>query len=148
MNHEVEISWKQDLQFDGLMDGNMFSLDAPPEYHGQSKGLAPKKMLLAALAGCTGMDVAAIMTKSDREPDSLKVKVTAELTDKRPQEYKSAHIVYLFEGKDDFQTFAKLAVSDSLEHYCAVSHMLRKVFPISWEIIYNGKQIFNNSKLE
>jgi len=36
------------------------------------------------------------------------------------------------------------AVNLSQEKYCGVSSMLKKAVPVTWEINYNGVQIFNN----
>jgi putative redox protein len=39
------------------------------------------------------------------------------------------------------------AFTDSKEKYCGVSSMLKKALPVTWEVNYNGVQIFSN-KLE
>ena len=47
-----------------------------------------------------------------------------------------------------YLTPAKEAVMYSQEKLCGVSHMLKKIMPVTWQIIYNGTEIFNNhSKL-
>ncbi len=38
------------------------------------------------------------------------------------------------------------AVTASQEQYCGVSSMLKKALPVTWEVNYNGTQIFNNKK--
>jgi putative redox protein len=40
------------------------------------------------------------------------------------------------------------AVTDSQEKYCGVSHMLKKIMPVTWQVTYNGTTIFNNKALE
>jgi putative redox protein len=38
------------------------------------------------------------------------------------------------------------AINHSQENICGVSKMLKRILPLTWEIVYNGKQIFNNKK--
>ena len=38
------------------------------------------------------------------------------------------------------------AVIQSQEKICGISHMLKKIIPVTWQVIYNGKEIFNNQK--
>jgi putative redox protein len=38
------------------------------------------------------------------------------------------------------------AVMLSQEKICGVSHMLKRIIPVTWEVIYNGKEIFNNQR--
>jgi len=47
-------------------------------------------------------------------------------------------------GDDANKEAALGAVTDSQEKFCGVSHMLKKILPLTWEVNYNGKQIFNN----
>jgi putative redox protein len=35
-------------------------------------------------------------------------------------------------------------VTLSQEKYCGVSAMLKKIIPVTWEVVYNGKTIFTN----
>jgi putative redox protein len=38
------------------------------------------------------------------------------------------------------------AVMQSQEKICGISHMLKKIMPVTWQVIYNRKEIFNNQK--
>jgi len=42
--------------------------------------------------------------------------------------------------------YALDAVMQSQEKICGISHMLKKIIPVTWQVIYNGKEIFNNQK--
>lgn len=39
---------------------------------------------------------------------------------------------------------SKDAIMHPQEKICGVSHMLKKIMPVTWQIVYNGKEIFNN----
>jgi putative redox protein len=40
------------------------------------------------------------------------------------------------------------AVTMSQEKFCGVGKMLKKILPVSWDVIYNGTQIFSNRQVE
>lgn len=40
---------------------------------GEDSGPIPKQFVLTALAGCTGMDIAAILRKADKNPDDFDI---------------------------------------------------------------------------
>jgi len=48
-------------------------------------------------------------------------------------------------GEPADEQAAKEAVMTSQEKICGVSHMLKKIMPVTWQIIYNGREIFNNA---
>ncbi|HNU88307.1 MAG TPA: OsmC family protein, partial [Ferruginibacter sp.] len=98
-----------------------------------------------ALSGCTGMDIVSILRKAQKEVKELNIKVTGELSKQPPIEYMAMHVVYDFTGEESNREAALDAVTTSQEKYCGVSHMLKKAIPVSWEVIYNGVQIFNNN---
>ena len=56
----------------------------------------------------------------------------------------SANIVYEMKGNAEDEQASYDAVMTSQEKICGVSHMLKKIMPVTWQIIYNGKEIFNN----
>ena len=58
--------------------------------------------------------------------------------------YIAIHIIYDFQGDEAFKQAALDAVTDSQDLVCGVSHMLKKALPITWEVNFNGHQIFNN----
>jgi putative redox protein len=103
---------------------------------------------LTALAGCTGMDIAALLRKANKEVDDFNMKVIGEISKRAPIEYIAIHVVYDFKGLPENKEAALNAVTDSQEKYCGVSSMLRKALPVTWEVNYNGVQVFNNKMRE
>ncbi|MEO5650988.1 MAG: hypothetical protein ABIR03_13845, partial [Ginsengibacter sp.] len=75
------------------------------------------------------------------------MKVIGEISKRVPIEYIAIHVIYDFKGAVENKEASRNAVTDSQEKYCGVSSMLKKALPVTWEINYNGVQIFNN-KLE
>lgn len=144
MTHEIETQWMGKMQFNALINGHTIVMDAPEKVGGEDQGPIPKPFVLAALSGCTGMDIAAILRKSQKEIKDFSIKVSGELSKQIPIQYISIHLQYDFTGDDKNKEAALNAVNDSQEKYCGVSSMLKKVMPVTWEVNYNNQQIFNN----
>ena len=63
MSYIAKVRWEQEMAFDVELQGHRFKIDAASEFGGEDRGPRPKALLLAALAGCTGMDVVSILRK-------------------------------------------------------------------------------------
>lgn len=146
MVHEVETQWMGKMQFNALINGHTIVMDAPERVGGENSGPIPKPFILSALAGCTGMDIAAILRKGNHEVDDFSIKVSGEISKQSPIEYVAVHLSYDFKGDDAHKDAALNAVTDSQEKFCGVSSMLKKILPVTWQINYNGVSIFNNQK--
>ena len=147
MTHEIEAQWMGKMQFNALVNGHTIVMDAPERVGGEDHGPIPKPFVLSALSGCTGMDVIAMLRKADKQVTDFTIKVSGEISKVPPIEYVAVHQVYEFEGSEENRDAALQAVTDSQEKYCGVSHMLKKIMPVTWEVTYNGKTIFNNKPL-
>lgn len=144
MAHEVDVQWMGKMQFNALVNGHTIIMDGPQKVGGEDNGPIPKPFVLTALAGCTGMDVASILRKKNKNPGNFDMKVVGELTDKHPIEYTAIHVIYDFTGDEENKDDALKAVTDSQEKYCGVSAMLKKALPVTWEVRYNGVLMFSN----
>ena len=144
MAHEIEVQWMGKMQFNALVNGHTIVMDGPEKVGGEDNGPIPKPFVLTALAGCTGMDIAAILRKAEKIPDEFDMKVIGEISKQAPIEYIAIHVIYDFKGKMENKEPALKAVTDSQEKYCGVSSMLKKALPVTWEVNYNGLRIFTN----
>ncbi len=144
MTHEIETQWMGKMQFNALVNGHTVIMDAPERVGGEDNGPIPKPFVLSALSGCTGMDIIALLRKQDKPVDDFSMKVSGEISKQAPIEYTAIHIRYDFRGKESSRDAALGAVTTSQEKLCGVSHMLKKILPLTWEVNYNEEQIFNN----
>jgi putative redox protein len=142
--HEIETQWMGKMQFNTLINGHTVIMDAPEKVGGEDNGPIPKPFVLTALSGCTGMDIVAILRNAKKEVKEFDIKVIGELSQQKPMQYVSMHLIYDFKGDNSYKEAALNAVTDSQEKYCGVSAMLKKALPVTWEINYNGVVIFNN----
>lgn len=130
----VTAKWLGNMAFEAEANGHKIILDAEPEVGGENKGPRPKPFMLAALGGCTAMDVISILKKMRVEVDKFNVHVDGELTDEHPKQFYKMHVVYEFTGKDLPEDKLKKAVELSEERYCGVSAVYKKVMELTSEI--------------
>lgn len=119
--------------------GGSLKIDADVANGGSGQGLRPKALMLTALAGCTGLDVASLFKKMRIEVEGIEIDVQAELTEEQPTYYNKVNVIYKFYGKDFEKEKIEKAVKLSQEKYCGVSEMFRKFSELSYEIKYFEK---------
>ncbi|WP_423129861.1 OsmC family protein [Gaoshiqia sp. Z1-71] len=134
MKHIVDLAWKQNMSFETEMDGHRVVLDAGTESGGDDLGPRPKKFMLTALAGCTGMDVISILKKMKVEPEAFHIIVEGDVAEDHPKKYYQMKVIYQFKGKDLPMDKLEKAVKLSEEKYCGVSAVYRDALEMSSEI--------------
>ena len=136
-NETITATWLDKMAFEVDVNGHKLTIDAVPEVGGEDRGPRPKPFMLAALGGCTAMDVISILQKMRVEVDDFKVHVTGDLTEEHPKQFYKMHVVYEFTGKDLPMDKLKKAVELSEERYCGVSAVYKKVIELTSEIRVN-----------
>ena len=98
----------------------------------------PMELVLVGLCGCTGYDVASILTKKREAFTSLEVRAEAERAKDPPMVYTAIKLIYKVGCK-----VSKKAMEDAVrlsgDKYCSVSAMLAKTAKITTEIQYVDK---------
>ena len=134
MKHIVDMAWTDNVAFETEMDGHKVIIDASEEVGGNNLGPRPKKLMLTALAGCTGIDVVMILKKMKVEVEAFNVIVEGELTEEHPKYYNKMKVVYQFKGKDLPMAKLEKAIKLSEEKYCGVSAVYRQAMDMKTEI--------------
>jgi len=145
MAHMIETQWMGKMQFNALVNGHTIIMDAPERVGGEDNGPIPKPFILTALSGCTGMDVVSILRKQNIAVNDLNIIVTGEISKQYPIVYTSIDVVYEFKGDDNFRDVVLAAVNESQDRICGVVNMMKKIMPVTWSVIYNGRRIFSHS---
>ena len=130
----VTAKWLNNMAFEAEANGHKIVLDAEPEVGGESRGSHPKPLMLAALGGCTAMDVISILQKMRVKVEKFNVHVEGELTEEHPKQFYKMHVVYEFTGKNLPIDKLKKAVELSEERYCGVTAVYKKVMELTSEI--------------
>ncbi|HEY5593499.1 MAG TPA: OsmC family protein [Paludibacter sp.] len=132
--HIIKTEWKGDMAFEADVNGHKVMMDAPIDGGGQNLGSGPKKLMLVALSGCTGMDVVSILKKMRVEIEKCTIEVQGDVTDEHPKQYFKMHVIYEFTGKNLPLEKLEKAVKMSEETYCGVEALYRKAIEVTSEI--------------
>jgi putative redox protein len=94
-------------------------------------GINPMEMLLAGLAGCTGIDIIDILRKKRQLPTEFKIRVRGnQKIDSYPKIYTEFQVEYLFWGENLVPKDVEQAIQLSEKKYCSVGGTLAKAGPI------------------
>jgi len=105
-------------------NGNKIHLDASPDIGGTNQGMRPMQLLLAAMGGCSAIDLINILKKQKQELKDIKVTVHGEREkDAVPSLYTKVHAHFKLFGKLDKDKVDK-AVILAVEKYCSVAKTL------------------------
>ncbi|MFW5659365.1 MAG: OsmC family protein [Bacteroidota bacterium] len=127
-----------ELQSTGLAEGlqvtndtgDTLQLDAGAAAGGDGKTFRPMQTLLAALMGCSAIDVLLILEKQRTTLEQLHVTADAERREEAPRRFTKIHLHFAVTGDCSEQQF-KRAVDLSVEKYCSVSASLHPDIELS-----------------
>lgn len=135
MKETVSATWLNDLAFEADVDGHKIYMDSSQEHGGKNTGPRPKPLMMVALAGCTGMDVASILKKMRENVEEFTVHVEGDVTEEHPKRFEGMKVIYKLRGKGIDRKNVEKAVNLSISRYCGVSANYAEAFPIDHEII-------------
>jgi putative redox protein len=128
----------KDYGFEAVNEaGKTLTMDAGPAIGGHGQGFSPMQIVLAAIGGCSGIDLISILKKQKQEIESFEMIVDGEREQGAvPSPFTAIHIIYKMTGKIDKEK-AQRAADLSIEKYCSVSKMLEKSAKITYEVKVN-----------
>lgn len=118
-------------------DGARIEMDGSPDIGGENLGFRPMQLLLAAVGGCSSIDILLILNKQKQKVDSFEVEV--EGAKEKVEEHsiwKTIVLHFKMKGEIDYDK-AERAVKLSLEKYCSVSKTLEPTAKITYKITIN-----------
>lgn len=124
---EITARWRGGLGFDAVnAQGVSVRLDPPSE----SAYLTPMELVLMALAGCTGMDVADILRKKRQAVESIEVRARGVRGEEHPRVYTAIDLEYVLSGNGLSPQAVARSIELSAETYCSVGAMLKPSVPV------------------
>ena len=132
--NKIDITWKHDMAFEAHQEGRTFGLISSARFDPEGTSVSPKQLLLTALAGCSGMDLASLLPKMRVPFTSINIHVQGEMAEDHPKIYTSMHMVYEIGADAQYLPQIEKAIELSETRYCSVSAMLRKASSITHEI--------------
>ncbi|MBW7887961.1 MAG: OsmC family protein [Bacteroidetes bacterium] len=105
-------------------NGNTILIDNSSEHGGENSGFRPMQMLLAALGGCSSMDIISILKKQRIDDFQLNLTINGKRESGNDANlWKAVHVTFTFSSNVPKEK-AERAVQLSIEKYCSVSKTL------------------------
>jgi len=126
----------EDFQMEAVNEeGNTIMMDGSPSIGGANLGMRPMQLLLAAIGGCSAIDVILILKKQRQDITSFSVEVDGM---SEPVEdyslYRNITVLFRIKGNVDVKKALK-AAQLSFEKYCSVSKTLEHTANIEFKVI-------------
>ena len=115
--------------FDAEVEGHHVLLGS------DGRGPGPMGLALAAVAGCSAIDVAGILTKSRQPFTGLVVRAEGERAEDHPRRFTRVTLTYEVHGAGVDRRAVERAVRLSDETYCSVSATFRGATQIVTDIV-------------
>ena len=132
-------TWKEKVFFVATAGKHSVLMDTKQPI-GTDQSASPKQLVLAAICGCSGMDVVSLLRKAKQLPTEFSIEAHADISEGHPAIFKQVRLIYKIQGPVDNEVI-KDAVNKSMTLYCSVSAMIAKTCPISYEIEHDGSII-------
>lgn len=134
--HTVNTVFNGGMAFSADIDDHIVVMDAGHDDGGINSGPSPKRLMLASLAGCTGIDIVSILDKMKVAYTDFSITVNAHVTEEHPKVYDHVKITYTIKLPEAEQPKMVKAVNLSQDKYCGVSAMFRAFAKVETHIVY------------
>lgn len=122
----VNVRWKGEMRFVATSEeGDSVTMDADPEGGGQGQGFRPIKLLMAALGGCTGMEIVWILRRQRQEVTGLEMNITGTRRKQDPRYYERIQVESVVRGRKLRESAVKRAIELAEQKYCSVRGIFR-----------------------
>lgn len=132
--HQVDTLHIRNLSFETKIDQYTLGMDTTDQETTLQAGPSPKKLMLASLAGCSGIDVVSILNKMKVHFSDFDIQITGILSEEHPVIYKEVSMIYSIKIASTEHSKMEKAVHLSQEKYCGVSAMFRSFAKVTWSI--------------
>ncbi len=136
ITHAVSTVFNKNMAFTANVNGHNVIMDTTAADGGDDSGASPKRLMLASLAGCTGIDVVSLLNKMKVVFSDFSMDVEAELTEDHPKIYNKVKLTYKIKLAADDKAKMEKAISLSQDKYCGVSAMFKAFAELEIEIVY------------
>lgn len=118
-------------------DGNTLQMDGSKDIGGDGKGMRPMQLLLAAVGGCSAIDVLLMLKKQRQQVDSFDVEVEGEIEKVEDHKlFREICLHFKINGQVEMEKVEK-AIRLSMEKYCSVSKTLEPTAHITYKLTVN-----------
>ena len=124
---KISTHWQQKRRFIATTEqGYTIDMD------GEGNAPSPMQLMLAAVGGCSSIDVVMILEKGRHQITDCQCELDAERAETVPAVFTKIHAHYIVTGSDIPLSAIKRACQLSIEKYCSAALMLNKSVNISY----------------
>ena len=134
--HSVITVFNKKMAFTANIDGHKVLMDTTADDGGDDSGSSPKRLMLASLAGCTGIDIVSTLKKMKVAFSDFSIGVHASLTNEHPRIYNYVKITYKIKLAEEDKPKMIKALNLSKGTYCGVYAMFKTFAKMDTEIDY------------
>jgi putative redox protein len=117
--------------------GNTLNMDANPAIGGEDKGFRPMEAVLAALGGCSGIDMISILKKQKEPLEDLTISISGNrYENQEPAMFRIIDIEFHIFGAVN-EAKIQRALELTFEKYCSVAMMLNRTAKINFSYKLN-----------
>ena len=127
----VDVTWVKGDQFVASGSGGHAVVIDTPGGRDTWNGMKPTELLLAAVAGCTAIDVIAVLRKMRQHLTSLSVSAQGEQRETYPRAFVKIHLLYEVRGFGISSAAVERAITLSRDKYCSVAATVSGVAEIT-----------------
>ena len=124
---KISTQWHNRQKFRAITEsGHTIEMD------GEGAAPSPLELILAAVGGCSSIDVVMILEKGRHQISDCRCELEAERADAVPAVFTKIHAHYLVSGTNLPEKAVERACKLSIEKYCSAALMLNKSVEISY----------------
>jgi putative redox protein len=123
------------MAFIANINGHDVLMDTTADDGGEDSGPSPKRLMLASLGGCTGMDIVPMLNKMKVPFSDFSITVDADVRDEYPKIYNRVKITYSIRMAPADKPKLEKAIALSQEKYCSVSAMFKSFAQLETAIV-------------
>jgi len=133
---DVKVKWNGKMGFTAVgPSGHEVFMDAGEQSGGDDKGPRPTEVALAAIGGCSGIDVIWMMDRMRQDVDDLAMHITTERAEEEPRRFTRIHVHYTLTGHELDESRVERAIRLTKDKYCSVSNSFNAEITTSYEIV-------------
>ena len=134
--HFVRSTHKGGMAFTANINEHSVVTDTAIADGGLNEGPGPKRLMLASLAGCTGIDIVSILEKMKVAFSDLSIDTEGTLSEEHPKIYTHVKIIFRIKIAEADRPKMEKAVHLSQDKYCGVMAMFKKFAEMETKIVY------------
>ncbi len=125
MGINVKVRWGGRMSFIATdEDNHAVLMDTRERIGGDNAAFRPVDLMLAALGGCSAVDVINILKKQKQDIREFRIEINGVQADEHPKYFTEINLEFVLRGKNIKEEFVERAIELSHNKYCSVGQTI------------------------